>query len=213
MKKHIILFATALFFTLTAFAQTTSYEAAMGQNLEALGKAKTVEEYQQVANLFERIAGTEQKQWLPLYYASLSYINMCNHEKGNDKKDAYLDKAQDYLQKALKLEPNESELHALQGLLHMVRIQVSPMARGMKYSGMATAALEKAKSINPDNPRVHYLMGSNLFHTPSMFGGGPAAAKPYFEQAKTKYETQKQANSFAPSWGKAQNDSMLARCN
>ncbi|WP_439881016.1 hypothetical protein ACSX1A_17945 [Pontibacter sp. MBLB2868] len=213
MKKTVIFFVAAILVAFNSLAQQGNYESAMAKNIQALGNAKTVKEYQQTANIFERIASAEQGQWLPLYYATLSFINMCKPERESDKKDLYLDKAQEQLNKALHLQPKESELHALQGLLHMTRIQISPMVRGMKYSGLATEALEKAKNLNPDNPRAYYLMGTNLYYTPSMFGGGPEAAKPQFEQAKAKFDLQKQAPTLTPAWGKSQNESMLARCN
>jgi len=213
MKKSILFIVAAILMTANTFAQQGHYQAVMGKNLEALRTAQTLEDYQLVANGFERMAAAEQQQWLPTYYASFSYINMSFREKDDDKRDQYLDKAQQHLDKALKLQPKESELYALQGFLHMARIQVSPMMRGMKYSGLAKEALEKAKNLNPDNPRVYYLLGSNTFHTPSMFGGGSQAAKPLLEQAKLKFEKQRAATALAPSWGEPQTLALLAKCN
>jgi tetratricopeptide (TPR) repeat protein len=211
MKKHILLIAVAILVAINAFAQQGNYEAAIGQNLEHMRAAKTLEEYQQVANLFERIAAAEQKEWLPAYYASLTYINMTNREQDGDKKDQLLDKAQQHLDKAMKLTPKESELHVLQGLLHLTRINVSPMARGMKYSGLATESFEKAKALNPENPRAYYMLGSTKFNTPKMFGGGPEAAKPYLAAAKDKYAQAKPASPIAPAWGEKATEQLLAK--
>lgn len=184
----------------------------MSKNIVQMREAKTVEEIQQTANMFERIALAEQQEWLPLYYAALIYINMSSQEKQDEKKDLYLDKAQVQLNKAFKLQPKESELYVLQGYLHMIRIGVSPMVRGMKYSGLATEALEKAKSLNADNPRAYFLLGSNKFHTPAMFGGGPNAAKPYLIEAKAKFEKQQFVSPIAPNWGEKQTIYLLEQC-
>ena len=44
--------------------------------------------------------------------------------------------------------------------------------------------LEKAKELNPDNPRIYLQRGISKFYTPKMFGGGKKAAAPYFEKAQ-----------------------------
>lgn len=211
MKKIILFIASALLYTFSCYAQSNNYEAAMGKYLEAMRNAKTVEEFQGVANSFERIATAEQKQWLPLYYATLSYITISQREQNDEKKDQFLDKGQEHLDKALKLIPKESELHVLQGYLHLMRISVSPMVRGMKYSGLATESFEKAKTLNPENPRVYTMLASSKYNTPKMFGGGPEAAKPYLDQAKAKFEAYKPASALAPTWGEKQVISMLAQ--
>ncbi|QCR24135.1 hypothetical protein [Pontibacter sp. SGAir0037] len=212
MKKQLLLIATAVLFALNAIAQNTGYEAAIGKNLGAMGRAATVEDMQQVANNFERIANAEQQAWLPLYYATMSYISMSNKEKNEAKKDQYLDKGQQHLDKALKLAPKESELYVLQGWLHQTRLQVSPTTRGMKYSSLTIAALEKAKQLNPDNPRAYYLLGATLFYTPKMFGGGATAAKPLLEEAMAKFAAETTTSAIAPTWGKPQAEALLAQC-
>jgi len=212
MKKHILLISITILFAFNTFAQQGNYEAAMSQNLERMRSAETIEEYQQVVNTFERIAAAEQQQWLPAYYATLTYINMSNSEQDGDKKDQLLDKAQLHLDKALKLAPKESELHVLQGYVHLMRISVSPMVRGLKYSSMAIENFEKAKTLNPDNPRAYFMLGSTKFNTPAMFGGGPEAAKPHLTIAKEKFDRVKPASAIAPSWGQKAAESLLAKC-
>ncbi|MBC5994958.1 tetratricopeptide repeat protein [Pontibacter cellulosilyticus] len=213
MKKHILFFAAVILFVSSSFAQNNNYETTMAKNLELMRSGKTAEELQQAANGFERIATAEQKEWLPLYYATLTYINISAKEKDESKKDQYLDKGQEHLNKALKLVPKESELHVLQGYVHLARINVSPIARGMKYSGMATKAFEKAKTLNPENPRVYFMLANTKYNTPKMFGGGPEAAKPYLDQAKEKFDVFKPASAIAPNWGKSQTEAMLANYN
>lgn len=213
MKKEILLIATGILLAFNTFAQKGNYEAAISQNLESMRSAKTMEEHQQVVNKFERIAAAEPKEWLPAYYATLTYINMSDDEQDGDKKDQLLDKAQHHLDKALTLAPKESELHVLQGYVHLMRISVSPMVRGMKYSGLAIENFEKAKALNPDNPRVYFMLGTTKFNTPAMFGGGPDAAKPYLTTAKQKYTLAKPASTIAPNWGQKSTEALLAKCN
>ena len=55
MKTSITLLVCMFLFG-TLLAQQPAYTQAVGKGLKALGKAKTVEDMQQVANQFERIA-------------------------------------------------------------------------------------------------------------------------------------------------------------
>lgn len=108
-----------------------TYQKVMSQSIEKMFQAKTIHEYTEVANQFERISTIEKKEWLPLYYASFSYIMISFHESENAKKDQYLDQAQKYLEQAMLIDCNESEIHMLQGFLYPARINIDPLTRGM----------------------------------------------------------------------------------
>ena len=71
--------------------------------MEKLFQAKTIPEYVEVANQFERISNIEKTEWLPLYYASFAYIMISFQETENVKKDQNLDQAQNFLDQALAI--------------------------------------------------------------------------------------------------------------
>ncbi len=211
--KKIILTLCVFALSLAGYTQGNSYKDAMLGNIKSLRKAKTIEDFQKTANNFERIANAEKDEWLPSYYTAFSYINICFMEQDKEKKDQYLDIAQKYIDRGKKIVPKESELYVLQGFLYQGRIQINPMIRGMKYSSMASASLEKAKTLNPDNPRAYYLIGQNLLHKPKMFGGGIHAACPVLKEAKIKFENFKPKSDIYPDWGKNNNLYLLKNCN
>ena len=210
MKTLFLTFSLVLSAVLT-FAQT-AYVTALSGAITNLQNVRNPTELQTTINKLERIASTETREYLPLYYAAQGYILLSFMEKEGGKKDQLLDRAQQHLDKALKLQPNESELYALQGFLHQGRISVDFMSRGQQYAGLAMQALEKAKILNPENPRVYYLIGQNLFYTPAMFGGGPAAALPLLTQAQQKFEQFKPASPIIPTWGLVTNNILLEKC-
>ena len=183
------------------------------KNIADFKKDSTLEQYQATANSFERISNIDKSKWLPSYYAAHVYIIMSFVEKDSDMKDKYLDKAQTFIDNCQKIVKNESEVYVLQGFLYQARISVSPMLRGMKYSAKASEALNRAIKINADNPRAYYLLGQNLLHTPSMFGGGVELACPYLTKAKAKYAIFKPKSDISPNWGEKATIKLLAYCN
>ncbi|PSR54375.1 hypothetical protein AHMF7605_13065 [Adhaeribacter arboris] len=209
--KTVLFILSFILVATSTFAQNT-FVTAMAGAISDLQKAKTSAELQGTVNKFERIASSETKEYLPLYYAAQGYIQMSFLEQEGTKKDQLLDRAQQHLDQALKLQANESEIFALQGLLHQARIQIDAMNRGAQYAPLAMQALEKAKNLNPENPRAYYLMGQNLFYTPAMFGGGPAAALPLLTQAQQKFAQFKPTSAIAPDWGLTINNYLLEKC-
>jgi tetratricopeptide (TPR) repeat protein len=183
----------------------------MSQSIEKLFQAKIIPEYIEVANQFERISQIEKAEWLPLYYASFAYIMISFQETENTKKDQYLDQAQKYLDRAMAIEPNESELYMLQGFLYPSRINIDPMARGMLYMGKMNESLDKALTLNPDNPRVYYLRATMTYHMPEAYGGGAAKALPLFQTAAEKFQIFKPKTEISPNWGKEMNDAELKK--
>lgn len=207
MKK---LFATLILVSLFSFGfANEAYEKAMSLSIEKLFQVKTVPEYIEVANQFERISTMEKREWLPLYYASFAYIMISFQEPDNAKKDTYLDQAQKYLDQAKAIDPNESELYMLQGFLYPSRINVDPVNRGMLYIGDMNKSLDKAMELNPDNPRVYYLRATIVHHTPEAYGGGAAKALPLYETAVEKFNIFKPKTAISPNWGKELNEAEL----
>ena len=106
--------------------------------------------------------------------------------------------------------PDESEVYALEAFLYQLRI--TDITKGMKYSSLKNEALAVAEKLNPENPRVYYLRGTNTYHTPKMFGGGAEKAKPQFEKAAEKFKAFHLQNSLAPNLEKKHNAQMLEEC-
>ncbi len=209
MKKSVFILVLLLLSGIT-FANE-AYQKAMKQAIDKLFQSQTVQEYVDIANQFERISTIEKKEWLPLYYASFSYIMISFKETDNAKKDQYLDQAQKYLDQAMSIEPNESELFMLQGFLYPSRINIDPINRGMALMGKMNAALDKSLELNPDNPRVYYLRATMTANTPEAFGGGTVKALPLYQKAVEKFELFKPKSEIHPDWGKELNASDLQK--
>lgn len=210
--KKIVLTSIIILASILTYAGEKEYMEAMGKNLQEMAKAKTSTDFIAVANSFERIAEASPDKWLPNYYVAYSYINMVFAEGSTEDIDKTLDKAEAFLKKARELSPNNSEIEVLQGWIYQGRIQVDPMGRGMSYSQKAAESFGKAKNLSPDNPRIYFLTGQNVLHTPEMFGGGQEAACPYFLEAEEKYEAFTPETAISPNWGKEYTTKLAASC-
>ena len=212
MKKIALLLVLTISLS-NVFSQNPSYNEVMKKNKDLFVKASNISEYQDVANKFEIVVNKETTKWLPLYYVALAKVFMSHKEKDGDKKDLYLDDAQKFVDKALAINSNESEIIVLQGFLHQARISVSPISRGQRYSSMSNNSFSKAAKINSENPRAYYLMGMNVLNTPAMFGGGKEKALPLFQKAKQKYDNFIVSNELLLNWGAKGNKERLEYCS
>ena len=208
--KGIILTALIVTSIFGTIASAAAYEEVMKENIEKMYQVKSASELTSISATFYRVAQKEQDKWLPLYYASYSLVRIAFFIKDAGEIDKHLDVAQGYLDKLKEKKPKESEVHVLQALLYSMRI-TSP-TRGMKYSMLSNGALDDAAELDLQNPRLYYCRGNNVFHTPSMFGGGKSKAKPLFEKASELFETESSGGTLMPNWGKWHNNQMLEKC-
>jgi hypothetical protein len=206
MKKTIFILAVSLVSS-AVFAQSDKYVKAMEQKIAMLDSAKSGEDYRDLANAFERIGDAEKTQWLPYYYAAFAHtIIGYTYWTGQpvniaDKVDPEADKAEAMLNKAIALSKETSETWVIKKMIASVRMIADVMNRYMTYGPAATEALEKAKELDPNNPRVYLLEGDDKFNTPEQFGGSKDEAKVLFDKSKTLFGTYKPESSIHPNWG------------
>jgi hypothetical protein len=193
------------------YAQTDKYQAGMQKGLGLLSSSKTSSDFIAAANHFERIANVETKQWLPVYYAS--YANLVSGLLNNDNnlKDQYWDKALQQAAQAETLSAQNSEIYTLKGYIQFMKMTIDPPSR-MSFMQQSSVSLDKAKALNPDNPRPYFVQGQGTFYTPEAFGGGKTAAKPILETAVAKYAQFKPENPLAPDWGGDRAKMLLDQC-
>ena len=205
--KTIVLLAALLISVLT---MANDYQETMMKNVAKLEKCTSINEMNQMAALFMRIADVEKNEWLPSYYASYAYARSTHFMHDADSIDSALDHAQVILDDLIKEKADESEVHVLQAFVYQLRI-TSPM-RGYKYSSLSNKSLEMAEQLNVNNPRIYYCKGNNVYHMPAMFGGGAEKARTLFEKAKTLFDSQSHDDVLFPHWGSYHNELMLKEC-
>ena len=210
-----LLFSLVLVLLTPSLAKSndSKYAEVMRKNIQAIYTSDDVAEMQNIVNMFERVGDSEKSKWEPFYYASYGYIMMATKEKDVQKKDSYLDLALKGIQKALAIQPNESELVTLEGFAHMIRVSIDPASRGQQYSGMAMQSFGKSVAMNPENPRALALLAQMQFGMAQFFGSPTTEACSTNAKAIDKFNGSKSENPFAPQWGKGMTESLNSKCN
>jgi hypothetical protein len=218
IMKNVFLFIALAATGLTSFAQSEKYTKAMQDKVGAVDSTRNPDALKDLSAAFERIADAEKTQWLPYYYAALTQVNAGYMSSMNAAPDASVvdplaDKAESLLNKAEALSKDNSEIFVVKKMIATLRMFADPMTRYMTYGQAAQQALEKAKKLNAENPRVYLLEGQDKFYTPEQFGGSKEKAKELFEEALKKYETFKPASDIDPNWGKTTLQYFIAQVN
>jgi len=205
--KKIILTSLMLFISAGIFAQNEKMINAIEIKLITIDTSQNPTELIDIANYFDRICKADDKEWLPLYYKALSHIRagLSYNTIGKlDLIDAQADEAEKCLDKLETLIHPNSETWCLRKMVATMRIVVDPYTRFPTYASVSDAAIEKAKELNPENPRIYLLIGQDKFFTPKEFGGSKTEAKKLFETAIAKFEVFKPASQGGPQWGRLQ---------
>jgi len=209
--KKIILTVTLIAGTIALFAQSEKYKSTMKEKIAVLDTTRDVASLKDLSAAFERIGDAEKTQWLPYYYAALAQLNagnfiyVSNVSNPSELKnlDALADKAEQMITKAEALNKDNSEIYAAKKMIASLRMMVDPMNRYMTYGEQAQQALETARKLNPENPRIYLLEGQDKFFTPEQYGGSKTEAKKLFEEALRKYQSFMPASELDPNWGRS----------
>jgi len=201
-----------MFATRPLRAADNPYLDAMQKNIALVYTSQSAGDLQQAVNALRRIGAAEKDKWEPYYYAAFGCIMMANREEDSEKKDALLDQATVDIGKGKLINDGESELIALEGFVHMIRITVDPASRGRQYSGLAMQTFGKASALNPENPRALALMAQMQFGTAKFFGSDTTEACGTLDMAIEKFESYSPANPLAPKWGKEMTSELKKAC-
>lgn len=107
--------------------------------------------------------------------------------------------AQMRLDLILKADPTHAEAHALRGTSIGDRIEGA--FGGIVMGRRASASLDRAAELAPENPRVALQRGIGFFFTPKAFGGGMVRAEAELRRARQLFDNGDAAEVW-PYWGR-----------
>lgn len=205
MKKGILVFALLL--TTFSFAQD-QYTKGMQKAFSLWGEGKSIE----AANMFERISTVEQDNWLPYYYVAQINTIISFGEKDEKVLKQQLDKAQEFIDIAKAISPDNPELMVQQAMTHTAWIAFDGATYGMSLSGKVAALYAKALQLAPDNPRVVFSKAEWDMGAARYFGQDTTPYCADVERSLELFANFKAESAFHPNWGADRAEIALKNC-
>lgn len=212
--KKIMSLTIAVVITAVSFGQSERYLNAMKSNIAQLDSAMAKGNMQELANNFERVATAEKTAWLPYYYAAYATVMQAFLDEDKSKSDAIANKAEELINKAEAIAGKEnSETLVIKSMIASAHLMVDPQNRWQQYGAISSSSIDKAKALDPKNPRPVYLEGQAKLYTPESFGGGKAPARELFQKALQMFDNFQPESELHPSWGKMATQYFLTQTN
>jgi len=205
MKKVLII--TVLLMSAAAFPQD-QYTKGMQKAFQLWGEGEIAE----ASNLFERISAAELDNWLPAYYASQVNTVASFGERDKEKLSQQLGKAQEFVDLAKAISPNNPEILVQQALIHTAWVAYDGATYGMTLSGKVAALYQKAIELAPDNPRVVFSKAEWDMGSAKFFGQDITPYCKDVEHALELFANFKPASAFHPNWGKERAGEVVKNC-
>jgi tetratricopeptide (TPR) repeat protein len=198
MKKLTLLMS---FLALAITVQAQEFEHEMAKTVASMATAETVEEFQNVANRFERIGSVNRAEWLPHYYVAYLYTKMSYLIDESQKRDAYLSRAEkEYNVFKTMPQSNGIETKIVYAYILQAKFSVDYMAR----IGQLKESLKLLKSVveeSPENPRANLLLGISYYNMPGFMGGDKKKASAYPRKAQECFSRDTVVDNIYPNWG------------
>ena len=189
------------------FAQD-KYTSGMQKAFQLWGEGEIAE----ASNLFERISAAEPDNWLPMYYGSQVNTVASFGEQDKEKLTQQLEKAQEFVDLAKVISPNNPEILVQQALIYTAWVAYDGATYGMTLSVKVGALYQKALQLAPDNPRVIFSKAEWDMGSAKFFGQDIAPYCKDVEHALELFANFKPASAFHPNWGKERAEEIVKNC-
>ncbi|MBU2886321.1 tetratricopeptide repeat protein [Gilvimarinus agarilyticus] len=125
----------------------------------------------------------DYEQFLAQFRLSVAYSTHQQADKALEIVQGLITK----LEAHTKKQPDDDEALTLLAYAYSYTISLDQTVDAAAYAQQSYAALTKAASLAPDNPRVHLVQGILQYHTPTAYGGSKEAAKKFLQDALENY--------------------------
>ncbi len=202
------LVTVTLFLIATVTFGQDQYTKGMQKAFQLWGEGKAVE----ASNTFERIASVELDNWLPNYYVAQINTILSFNEKDKTKLTQQLGKAQEFIDVAKAISPDNPEVLVQQAMIHTAWIAFDGATYGMSLSGKVMALYAQALQLDPENPRVVFSKAEWDMGSAAYFGQDTAPYCKDVERSIELFVNFKPESDFHPNWGKDRAEATLANC-
>ncbi len=156
---------------------------------------------QEASNLFERIAMAEMDNWLPSYYVAQINTVISFGETDKEKLTQQLEKAQEFIDLAKAISPDNPEILIQQAMIHTAWIAFDGSTYGPTLSGKNAVLYAQALQLAPENPRVVFSKAEWDMGSARYFGKDIAPYCKDVERSLELFANFKPESDFHPNWG------------
>ena len=169
-----------------------------------------VTKWEKVTYNFEKNADlSKSADLLKLIHCYYGYISVLIDKNQDKKADENIKKAETYIDKILKAEPNNATALNYKGVFISYYVSMNKMKAATLGKQILTN-LNKAYSLDPNNVQILFDRGNSFFYPPKMFGGNKSEALKCYQKAISIIEKQK---STKENWIYVQLLFLVGRCN
>ncbi|MBQ0732686.1 tetratricopeptide repeat protein [Aquimarina celericrescens] len=207
MKTLLVL---VTFLTGLAVNSQSSYQKGMTKAFETWANKNQDE----AVNLFERIAKAEKENWIPYYHAARILVVTSFGLKDAAVIESRLKKAQDFLNEAKTFSKDNAEIFIMEAILNTAYVASNPSKYGMTHSAKVEELYQKAKVLEPENPRAVLYHAEWKMGGAKYWGKDPKVFCPEIEKAILYFEkVSSHDEPFYPKWGMNQVERVQQNCN
>jgi hypothetical protein len=196
MKKFILILSICLFIGSNAQSQT-----GLVSIVKKIDVKQSKEGLVKIDKELNTYVAKYPKKWLPLYWSAFTKLLISHKSTSIVDKDRWIAEAEKEIDLAMPLSDKKSEVAVLKALAVSSKIMADPKKRGPKLAAALGYWTNKAKMMNPSNPRVYYMEAMKVMATPVNFGGGHVKARPIFEKSLAMFKSFAPVSSVYPDWG------------
>jgi len=128
-----------------------------------------------------------------IYYNSILFLKNGDNQKAESEVNRGIE-----ILKSIK--SKSSDTYALLSMLQNYSCQFARFPSIIKLSREATASIEKAIEIDPNNPRALYIYANNDFNVPESYGGGKRVEEFAIKSLSLPVSTSE--DLLTPTWGR-----------
>lgn len=162
--------------------------------------------FAKAAHQFKQAAGRDQKSAIPRYWQGTALFHQMLQIQSLPHPDtraahATMDHAIEVLERAVELDPQHAESHAILGTLYGMKIQ-GGIFNAIRFGPRVHNHQKHALENGGNNPRVRYLLGTGRFHTAKNHAAYREALHTLLAAEKLFIaEAQHPQKPFEPRWG------------
>lgn len=130
----------------------------------------------------EKVKSTDLAWQTEMLKAMYGLVGYQLGAKNKDLARVYVNKADDYIDKLLKLQPENAYLHSLSGAFYGYKIALT-FYKAPFFGPKSMYHIEKSIELDPSEPGGYIEKANSLMYRPAAFGGDKKEALAYYQKA------------------------------